>query len=214
MKSGQSIRSSLMSIMLDDIIPDDHQGISQAQGGIDMDGRAHFEQRRMSIQRAAARLIRVHGITRVSVVAVMHAAGFSHGPFYGYFRSKGQLVAEAIRFAAAERRAAAAGRGRIARISTYLSVAHRDDQAHACPVSSLSMEARRDVRWRAEVTAHIRDVIFDMTQDAGGPAGRGTALLEFSALVGAMALSRVTCGTDLSDEILDAARSWLLPKVI
>ncbi len=76
------------------------------------------------------------------------------------------------------------------------------------------MEARRDVRWRAEVTAHIRDVIFDMTQDAGDAAGRGTALLEFSALVGAMALSRVTCGTDLSDEILDAARSWLLPKVI
>ncbi len=177
-----------------------------------MDERAHIKSRREAILEAAARLIRRRGIGRTSIVDVMEAAGLSHGPFYRHFRSKEQLVAEAIRFAAVERRLFAAGRGRDARIATYLSCSHRDDQSHACPVSSLAMEAARDERWRVEVTRHVRDVIADMTEDAGGGAGRRDAVLEFSTMVGAMVLARLTSGTELSDELLDTAREWLLPR--
>jgi TetR/AcrR family transcriptional regulator, transcriptional repressor for nem operon len=49
---------------------------------------------RQHIVEAAGRLFRQHGIDAVGVDAIMHAAGLTHGGFYGHFPSKEALVAE------------------------------------------------------------------------------------------------------------------------
>src|SRR3954451_15291712 len=87
---------------------------------------------RERILAAAGRLFRSQGIDAVGVDAIMHAAGLSHGGFYGHFASKEALVAEVS--AASLARAAARwerlsldpdGNAALARIvESYLDPAH------------------------------------------------------------------------------------------
>ena len=51
---------------------------------------------RARILEAAGRLFRERGFDGVSVAEVMRAAGLTHGGFYGYFRSKDDLVAHTL----------------------------------------------------------------------------------------------------------------------
>ena len=58
--------------------------------------KTQVDDNRRAILEAAGRLFRQRGFDAVSVAEVMAAAGLTHGAFYGYFRSKDELVAAAL----------------------------------------------------------------------------------------------------------------------
>ena len=58
--------------------------------------REQAKENRQRILDTAGRLFRENGIHAVGVDAVMKGAGLTHGGFYGHFKSKGDLTAEAM----------------------------------------------------------------------------------------------------------------------
>ena len=57
----------------------------------------HKEKTRAKVLQVASRAIREDGPGGVGVAAIMAEAGLTHGGFYGHFKSKDDLVTEAIR---------------------------------------------------------------------------------------------------------------------
>jgi TetR/AcrR family transcriptional repressor of nem operon len=154
----------------------------------------------------------------------MKEVGLTVGGFYKHFDSREDLVVEALRSAlgSLRRQAKAAASGGSPLIyanvvDNYLSEAHRDHPGTGCPVGALAGEiARGGKRTRALLTEEIRTslrLIVDLipSRDEGQP--RSTAILTYSALVGAIGLARVVSDQALSREILKSV-SELLKKTV
>lgn len=190
--------------------------------------RAVADQHRTAIEAASARLFRRHGLHGVSVAQVMADAGLTHGGFYGHFSSKDELAAVGCARAFAdsaarweERVERAAGDRHVARrslVEQYLSEAHRDSPEHGCPASALVSDVSREPAGkpvRGAFLDGIKQLLAAWERASLDPAvdadvAHRTALLEMATLVGAVTLARATAGDALSDDILDAARAWLL----
>ena len=86
---------------------------------------------------------------------VMKSAGLTHGGFYGYFKSKDDLIAQAL---AEVLGPAAKPRADLAVYTErYLSPAHRNNVAGGCPVAALASETTRQPgSARAEMTAALK----------------------------------------------------------
>ena len=173
--------------------------------------REQVLENKRTILEAAGRLFRERGFEAVTVSDVMKAAGLTHGGFYGYFKSKDDLIAQAM--------AALIGDGASqtpdirAFAAQYLSPEHRDNFACGCPVAALASEIIRqpgDVR--AEMTAGLKRQLESLAQAAPGldqDDKRRAAIGNWAAMVGALTLARMTSDAALSDEILKETRSWL-----
>src|SRR5260370_7595772 len=104
------------------------------------------ERRRARVLAEAAAAIRRKGAERVGVAEVMAGAGLTHGGFYAHFKSKDELVTEAVTymFGAAYARFLQHTEGRepaealANHIDAYLAMSHRLDQAHGCPIAALA----------------------------------------------------------------------------
>src|SRR5260370_36860384 len=104
------------------------------------------ERTRASVLAEAAAAIRRKGAERVGVAEVMAGAGLTHGGFYAHFKSKDELVTEAVTymFGAAYARFLQHTEGRepaealANHIDAYLAMSHRLDQAHGCPIAALA----------------------------------------------------------------------------
>ncbi|WP_223434623.1 MULTISPECIES: TetR/AcrR family transcriptional regulator [unclassified Pseudomonas] len=186
--------------------------------------RKQAELNREIIVEAATRLFRERGVHGISVIDVMAAAGLTHGGFYGHFESKEALAQEASSLAfqqsadrwkdwiaANEDKNAA----RQALIKPYLSAASRDNPGDSCPVTAFAGDMCHET-----AESGLRQTFMDgldsllgtfaPLMDTGDDArDRQQALVQFSLMVGALTLARATRGEPLSDEILDAARSFL-----
>ncbi len=106
---------------------------------------------RVAMLRQASRLFRAHGLAGVSVADITHAAGLTHGAFYGHFDSKSAIAAEACRESltrAAARWldiAAQSGADPLAAvIDAYLSESHRDQPGGGCALAALGAETVRE----------------------------------------------------------------------
>ena len=58
----------------------------------------HKEETRTKVLRAAASAMRAHGTQGVGVAEIMRSVGLTHGGFYAHFRSRDDLVAQAVAF--------------------------------------------------------------------------------------------------------------------
>src|SRR5260370_38066471 len=82
--------------------------------------REKAAENRERIVETAARLFRENGFDGVGVDAIMNAAGLTHGGFYGHFRSKDDLAAEAMtRARRVERQTRFTDLGDIGSVSLY-----------------------------------------------------------------------------------------------
>ncbi|MGE8188063.1 TetR/AcrR family transcriptional regulator [Pseudomonas sp. NPDC086278] len=186
--------------------------------------RKQADLNREIIVEAATRLFRERGLHGISVVDVMAAAGLTHGGFYGHFESKEALAKEASGRAfeqSAERwkeRIAAHDDNEAARrslIEPYLSVASRDNPGESCPVAAFAGDMcheAADSGLRQTFMEGIDRLLksYGSLLDSGdAEADRQRALVEYSLMVGALTLARATRGDAVSDEILDAARTFL-----
>jgi TetR/AcrR family transcriptional repressor of nem operon len=173
--------------------------------------REQVAENRRTILEVASRMFREHGFEAVTVADIMKAAGLTHGGFYGYFKSKDDLIAAAL----ADALAATGGpKGDLAAYAArYLSPTHRDDRAHGCPTAALAAETiRLTGNARTEMTSGTRLQIERLSRVAPGTTEaerRRAAIGTWAAMVGAMILARVSDDPALSTEILDETRAWL-----
>ena len=170
--------------------------------------KTQVDDNRRAILEAAGRLFRQRGFDAVSVSEVMTAAGLTHGAFYGYFRSKDELVAAALADLLATPRPAGKWAQSAAR---YLSPGHRDDCAGGCPVAALAGDAGRESPQARAIMATGIERMIARHLDAPGSeeAGRMAAVGRVAAMVGALILSRAIGEGELSDEVLAATRAWI-----
>jgi TetR/AcrR family transcriptional repressor of nem operon len=190
--------------------------------------RKEADQHRKDVIDAASRLFREHGFDGVSVPAVMAEAGLTHGGFYGHFKSKEALAAEACARAFEDKRGeydAILARNDGDKdaactefIKRYTGKNHRDAMGLGCPVAAMCVDVARD-KPRGPVRAAFVAGVEMMTQKL--PAllsrrrktlGREETLARIAMLAGGLMLARSTKGHEISDEILQAVRKSLLEE--
>jgi TetR/AcrR family transcriptional repressor of nem operon len=173
--------------------------------------RQQVEENKRTILEAAGRLFRERGFESVTVTDVMKSAGLTHGGFYGYFKSKDDLIAQTLAELQGEGEPLSVDLATVA--SRYLSPEHRDDFGHGCPVAALASEViRQPAEARAEMTAGLRRQFARLSKVAPGPDEahrRRAAIGTWSAMVGALILARMADDPALSNEILAETSTWL-----
>src|SRR5882724_1177605 len=176
----------------------------------------------------ASKRFREKGLAGIGIADLMKEAGLTVGGFYKHFKSRDELVVEAVGSALGVWKqqvyAAAAGGPTVtyqSLIDDYLSEAHRNHPGTGCPVSALAGDiARSDKRTRAVVTRQIRDnialvatLIPNTSQKDQGEKDKSTlraqAVLTYCALVGAIGVARAVSDEQLSREILKTVAQLL-----
>ncbi|MHC6226116.1 TetR/AcrR family transcriptional regulator [Pseudomonas sp. X10] len=174
--------------------------------------REQVAENRRNILDAAARLFKERGFDAVTVVEVMKAAGLTHGGFYGYFRSKDDLVTQAC-IHAIEAIQTTKPQSLQDYSSRYLSSRHRNNRAGGCPFAALGSEvSRQSAETQHELTQGLRLTIEQLSKAAPGEtadARRAAAIASFSAMLGGIILARIVDDPVFSEEILVANRKAL-----
>ncbi len=187
--------------------------------------KGHKEQTRKRVVDVASARLRAQGIEATGVAGLMADAGLTHGGFYAHFKSKDDLVREAITEAHARSREtwtkevqAAKERGEDGLeviVRRYLRTAHRDRPEAGCSIAALAQEvARNDLKTR-DVMAHAADEIVaiiasELPSSLSGEKARETAYAIFGLLIGTLQLARVTTDKALSESILQSGQDAAL----
>jgi TetR/AcrR family transcriptional regulator, transcriptional repressor for nem operon len=185
----------------------------------------HKELTRRKVLSAAAAAIRRHGPAGVGVADLMAQAGLTHGGFYAHFKSKDELVAEAISAMFDERyrgfrsyvEAEEPAKGLAMFVDRYLSTTHRDRIESGCPLPSLSSDvARLPLAARRRFAAgaeRLTQGIANVLRALGKADPRGLAASMLAEMVGALALSRAVADPDLSGQILTSSREAIKRRI-
>ena len=185
----------------------------------------HKEVTRRKVLSEAAAAIRRHGPAGVGVADLMAQAGLTHGGFYAHFKSKDELVAEAISAMFDERyrgfrwyvEGKQPARGLAMFVDRYLSTTHRDGIQSGCPLPSLSSDvARLPLAARRRFAAgaeRLTQGIANVLSELGNTDPRGLAASMLAEMVGALALSRAVADPDLSRQILTSSRGAIKRRV-
>ncbi len=172
---------------------------------------------RQRIVDAAGSLFRQNGIDGVGVDAIMHAAGLTHGGFYGHFASKEALVAE-VSAAALARSAARWERISAQRepaeallriVGTYLDPAHLAAVESGCVLTTLGPEVARRPQARAGMAGSVRAMLAALERCLPGMP-QDQAKVALSAMVGAVILARLADHPVMAEGFLDAVKDSVL----
>jgi TetR/AcrR family transcriptional regulator, transcriptional repressor for nem operon len=186
--------------------------------------RQKAAENRERIIETAGSLLRANGFSGIGVADIMKAANLTHGGFYGHFKSKDDLVAQACRKVtahAAENWQKTASQSPdnayAALLSRYLQPRHRDEPGQGCVFAALGADAARSGAVVQDAFADGLEPLIDLlAKSAPGRTKterRRKGVAAMAGLVGALLLARaVGCKGNkaLSDEILDATRRELL----
>lgn len=182
--------------------------------------KEHKARTRQRLLDEAASAILVEGPERLGVAALMARLGLTHGGFYAHFRSKEDLVRQAIATSFDKSRAEfeAAAKDRPAAevleayIDRYLSMAHVDREGGGCPLPRLSgdlprMEegSRADfAAGMARVTGLVASLLRQTgTAEADAPDMATSAVAE---MAGAVALARASGDRARAEAILASSK--------
>lgn len=182
--------------------------------------REQAAENRERIVEVAGRLFRERGFDGIGVADLMKAAGLTHGGFYGHFKSKEDLIAQASARAHAgtcekwSETVDRLGEGAFAVLAgQYLSTAHRDNPGMGCAFAALGSEAGRQgeaVRGVfSEGLESLVGILGRLMPGRSAAAKRRKALAAMAQIVGALAIARAVDNDALSKEILAAAREDL-----
>ncbi len=166
---------------------------------------------RERIVETASRMFRQDGFDAVGIDTIMNGAGLTHGGFYGHFKSKDDLAAEAVT-RALERSFEDQGRHTTLAdlVLGYLSDRHLAHRANGCAVAALGADIVRQGRGvRRGLTAHVRaqlDHFTRLLRYGAAASRRKRAIATLAGMVGALTLARAVDDPILSKEILAAAR--------
>src|SRR5262245_12988604 len=183
--------------------------------------RNHKERTRARVVAEAAAALRSKGAERVGVAGIMARAGLTHGGFYAHFKSKDDLIAQAIThmFDATYARFVAHTEGRApaealsAYIDAYLAASHRVDRANGCPIAALSgdlpnlPELARD-RF-TDGTERLVAGFGKLVSKLGAKDAEPLAWSVVAEMSGALALSRTVSDPKTAAQILRNSRAMV-----
>jgi TetR/AcrR family transcriptional repressor of nem operon len=184
--------------------------------------RAQAAENRERILDVAGRLFRERGIDGIGVADLMKSAGLTHGGFYGHFKSKDDLVAQACGRAAQKmcdgwiKQLDQASDPLDTLAETYLATKHRDHAGRGCTLAALGSEiARQDATVRHSVTEEIKpfiDYLSGIVQGNSASLRRARAIALYASLVGAIVIARAVDDPALSNETLHAVSTAVRSK--
>jgi TetR/AcrR family transcriptional repressor of nem operon len=184
----------------------------------------HKQETRQRILTAAGERFRTRGYAATGVDEVMSAAGLTPGGFYGHFRSKDDLLREALSAALEQTRGGLlAGLDGVegpallrAVVGRYLSRTHRDHPAAGCPLPALAAElAREGAAPRRDLQAYLERMagaLAPRIPAAPGLSAEDRVLATAALLAGALLLSRAVEDEEFSTRILRASRRLAVPE--
>ena len=182
----------------------------------------HKTRTRDRIVRIAARKLRAEGLSGPGVASVMKASGLTVGGFYKHFRSKDELLAEAIAEGFSESgEKIYSSLQKVPRedrwkelVRVYLSPEHCDYADVGCPVAALAPEMARA---KLSIRKRISDLMKGRAQRwVEFMPGRTTGdrernfLLIFTAMVGAVSVARILTDPGDRQKVLTGMRDHLL----
>jgi TetR/AcrR family transcriptional regulator, transcriptional repressor for nem operon len=182
----------------------------------------HKTRTRDRIVRNAARKLRAEGLSGPGVASVMKASGLTVGGFYKHFRSKDELLAEAIAEGFSESgEKIYSSLQKVPRedrwkelVRVYLSPEHCDHADVGCPVAALAPEMARA---KLSIRKRISDLMKGRAQRwVEFMPGRTTEdrernfLLIFTAMVGAVSVARILTDPGDRQKVLTDMRDHLL----
>jgi TetR/AcrR family transcriptional repressor of nem operon len=179
----------------------------------------HKERTRERIIRNAARKLRGEGLSGPGVAGVMKASGLTVGGFYKHFRSKDELLAEAIAQAFSDSEKLYSSVQTVPRedrwkelVRLYLSLDHCAHPDIGCPVAALAPEiarAKLSVRKRISgVIKHHKWVEF--MPGASAAERERNFFIILSAMAGALSIARVLTEPADQERVLASVRDHLL----
>lgn len=163
----------------------------------------------------AAMRFRRDGVLATGLQPLMKALGLTHGGFYAHFKSKEDLVDQALRRSADQLQAGLAELEQTEQplqglILRYLSDAHRNNAGLGCPLPSISAELGQRGQ-PSEVTDQIvRDRLQLISENMTGDRVSEQSTLILCAMVGALVLSRSVTDKQLAEQLLEDTRQQLL----
>ena len=181
------------------------------------------EQNRERVIATAARLFRERGIDGIGLVDLMRAAGLTPGGFYRQFKSKDDLVVQAVKRAYKNMSEDIAGRITASDdpletlVRHYVSHYHRDDPGQGCGLAAMAADAARhdDPELRECFGSIVSNYIGLLTKLVPGQdpiAKRSTAISALAEMIGSVILSRVVPDPALSSEIIDTVSNDLVKR--
>jgi TetR/AcrR family transcriptional repressor of nem operon len=167
------------------------------------------------ILKVAAKRFRELGLDGIGVADVMKQAGVTVGAFYKHFKSRDELVVEALGTAFKDLDAWEKHAETLAQLlKFYLTEYHRDNPGIGCAMGALLGDMSRASKSAKTVYTtrikHSLAVTAGLLPSEQNADKRGRALLIFSSLLGALNLSRAVSDPVLSREILDQVRQQLI----
>jgi TetR/AcrR family transcriptional regulator, transcriptional repressor for nem operon len=182
----------------------------------------HKKQTRDRILRNAARKVRAQGLSGPGVASVMKASGLTVGGFYKHFRSKEELLAEAIaqgfsefseKVFASLRSVPPEDRWKEV-VRWYLSPEHCNHPDTGCPVVTLAPEiARAKLAVRKRIATQMKELTQRWAEFMPGVTGRERErnfFVIFSAMAGAVATARLFTEPADRERVLASTRDYLL----
>lgn len=184
--------------------------------------REHKAKTHERIVKNASRQFRAEGLNGPGVIKVMKASGLTHGGFYKHFKSKDDLIVEAVDESVREIREQLVDWARHAKpgeawkelVKRYLSIGHCEHAEIGCPVAALAPDiARTDAsvkrRMRASMEAYRKQML-EFMPGANAAEKEKNFTLMFTAMVGALSVARTMSSTEEKERVLALARNHLL----
>lgn len=178
---------------------------------------SHRVQVRKRIVESARKLFNRYGFDNVSIQKIMSGAGLTHGGFYSYFESKGDLYAEVLGcfltdpdwkncWEGVEVDLASRDVGpQIVR--AYLSRQHYEDVENSCPMIALPTDVARSgkaVKRAFETVLKAMVEILSRSLPKDRDRRREVSQAIAALCVGGMVAARATADPALADELRDA----------
>jgi TetR/AcrR family transcriptional repressor of nem operon len=182
----------------------------------------HKDRTHRKIVQNASRQLRAKGLNAPAVATLMKGAGLTHGGFYRHFKSRDDLVVEAIDESLQQLRdrlIAAAKQvnpdeGWKAMVETYLALDSCDRAEDGCPIAALAPDMART---RPPVKQRISSAILKFREKllpfmpGADPQEKGANFLAiFSSMVGAIAIARTMPDPAVRQRILNTIRDHLI----
>lgn len=185
----------------------------------------HKQRTHQKLIEEASAAIRLHGPDNISVAALMAKVGLTHGGFYAHFKSKDELVAEAITYIL-EQRVEAFEKGLDGAdisvaltnyIDAYLSPRHRDMRDKGCAVVALNGDvARMSDATKARFELGIQktiDLLSAALAKLNKPQPESLATSILNEMAGSLAIARAVSSSELSERLLDNTRNNVKARI-
>ena len=186
----------------------------------------HKTQSHENILSVAARSFRESGGDSSGIGTVMKKVGLTKGGFYRHFKSKDDLLVEAVARAFDEMgknmvsvaNSAPEGQALRAIIERYLSVGHANSPGTGCVLSALAPElARKPLPVRKRIEALLdayRERLLPFVPGQTRDEKLAKCKLLFSSMAGVLMMARFTSSPQRREEMLLEARSFFIKSFV